>query len=122
MVLVDTSSWIHLLRPDGSPLIRARVAALLEDGTACWCPPVRLELWNNAAGTRDHAALRDFERVLVELPIDGDVWDQAYDLSRRARRKGLSVPAPDILIHACAVRHRAGLETVDGDLAALATV
>ncbi len=36
MILVDTSSWIHFLRPDGSAAVRARVerqmTVLLEAG------------------------------------------------------------------------------------------
>lgn len=46
MVLVDSSSWIHLLRPDGDSAVRERVELALRTGDACWCAMVRLELWN----------------------------------------------------------------------------
>ena len=71
MLLVDSSSWIHFLRPNGDPLVRARVEAALTSGDACWCPLVRLELWNGAAGDRDRRILRDFETVLPELVTAG---------------------------------------------------
>jgi hypothetical protein len=106
---------MHFLRPTGDPVVRARVAAALTAGEACWCPLVRLELWNGAAGDRDRRILRDFESVLPELTIDDDVWTSAYDLARRARAAGISVPATDILIAACARRHGAELETADSD-------
>jgi len=122
LVLVDSSSWIHFLRPNGDPEVRARVQALLLNGDACWCPLVRLELWNGAAGERDRRILRDFEAVLPELPIDDETWSVAYELARRARSAGVSVPATDILIAACARRHGAELETADSDFALLATV
>lgn len=122
MILVDSSSWIHFLRPTGSPVVRARVEAALMAGKASWCPLVRLELWNGAAGGRDRKILRDFEAVLVELPIDDDVWVGAHDLARRARAAGVSVPATDILIAACARRHAAELETADSDFERLATL
>ncbi|MFN2375474.1 MAG: PIN domain-containing protein, partial [Candidatus Binatia bacterium] len=64
--------------------------------------------------------LRDLERVLPELPIDTEVWQAACDLARRARAAGVTVPASDLLIAACAARHGAGLETADGDFAQLA--
>ena len=120
MILVDSSSWIHFLRPNGDPVVRSRVEAALTSGEACWCPLVRLELWNGAAGDRDRKSLRDFEDVLLELAIDDDVWAGAYELARRARGAGVSVPATDMLIAACARHHGADLETADSDFERLA--
>ena len=122
MILVDSSSWVHFLRPNGDPVVRSRVEAALTSGEACWCPLVRLELWNGAAGDRDRKSLRDFEDVLSELAIDDDVWVGAYGLARRARSAGVSVPATDILIAACARRHGADLETADSDFEQLAAL
>ena len=122
MILVDSSSWIHFLRPNGDPMVRSRVEAALTSGEACWCPLVRLELWNGAAGDRDRKSLRDFEAVLPELAVDDEVWAGAYELARRARSAGVSVPATDILIAACARRHGADLETADSDFERLAAL
>jgi len=122
LVLVDSSSWIHFLRPNGDPAVRARVENVLTSGQACWCPLVRLELWNGAAGDRDRKILREFEAVLLELPIDEEVWSTACALARRARANGVSAPASDILIAACARRHDVDLETSDSDFDLLASV
>ena len=102
--------------------MRARVESALTAGEACWCPLVRLELWNGAAGERDRKILSDFESVLPELSIDDEVWAAADALARRARPSGVSVPATDILIAACARRHGAELETTDADFALLRSV
>jgi predicted nucleic acid-binding protein len=119
MILVDSSSWIHMLRPNGDAQVRERVTRALEAGEACWCPIIRLELWNGAGGDRDKKVLRDFERLLPELAIDAAVWSDAFDLARRARSAAISVPATDILIAACARRHRVELEHADSDFARL---
>ena len=115
MVLIDTSSWVHMLRADGDKAVRERVEALLQAGTACWCPMVRLELWNGARGDRDKKALRDFERRLPELPITDEVWNLAYALARQKRSVGDTVPGTDILIAACAQFHDVPLEHSDSD-------
>jgi predicted nucleic acid-binding protein len=120
LILVDTSSWIHLLRPRGDATVRERVQRALESGEACWCPIVRLELWNGAGGEREKKVLRDFERVLPELAIDDDVWCGAHELARRARTAGVSAPATDLLITACARHHEVELEQSDSDLELLA--
>lgn len=115
MVLVDTSSWIHMLRADGDKAVSARVEALLENGSACWCPMVRLELWNGARGDHDKKTLRDFEHRLAELPITSEVWDLAYSLAQKARTAGAAAPGSDVLIAACAKFHDVALERSDSD-------
>jgi predicted nucleic acid-binding protein len=120
LLLIDTSSWIHLLRPKGDPAVRARVERALQAGEACWCPMVRLELWNGAGGDREKKVLRDFEKLLPELQINTDVWHAAHELARRARAAGVLVPATDLLIAACAKHHGADLEHSDSDFTQLA--
>jgi hypothetical protein len=115
VVLIDTSAWIHFLRPDGDSASRAKVAAHLAAGTAHWCPIVRLELWNGAGGDREKKVLREFERLIPELAITTDVWNEACDLARGCRAAGVSVPASDVLIAACARHHGAQLEHADSD-------
>jgi len=122
LILVDTSSWIHFLRPDGDPKVRARVDRALRSGEACWCPLVQLELWNGARGAREREVLRDFAGVLAELTIDQEVWSRAYELATGARERGVTVPATDVLIAACALRHGAGLESADPDFDHLTAV
>jgi predicted nucleic acid-binding protein len=119
MILVDSSSWIHMLRPNGDVAVRDRVIRALDAGEACWCPVIRLELWNGAGGERDKKVLADFERLLPELAIDNAVWSAAFDLARRARSARISVPATDILIAACARYHRVDLEHADSNFSEL---
>ena len=102
--------------------MRDRVTAALTGGRACWCPPVQLELWNGARGERERKVLRQFADTLPELSIDEGVWRQAYDLARQARAQGVTVPAVDVLIAACARHHGAAIETADKDFGLLASV
>jgi predicted nucleic acid-binding protein len=119
MVLIDTSAWIEALRERGNPDIRRRVHEHMHGGQACWMPMVRLELWNGARGDREKKALREFEQVLPELEVTAGVWDAAYDLARRARAAGLTIPVADLLIIACARHHGVAIETTDAHFAEL---
>ena len=114
-VLIDTSSWIHFLRRDGDAATRHRVSVALESGAARWCALVRLELWNGARGDREKRVLQEFERLVPELAVTDAVWDAAYALARRCRSAGVTVPATDVLIAACAAHHGAELEHADAD-------
>lgn len=111
-----------MLRPKGDPAVRNRVEAALTSGQACWCPLVQLELWNGARGQQERKVLRAFARVLPELPIDDGVWQASYDLSQRARSRGVTVPATDVVIAACARHHGVVLESADTDFELLMTL
>jgi predicted nucleic acid-binding protein len=113
LTLVDTSAWVHALRPDGDPAVANRVRDALERGEAAWCSLVQLELWNGARGGHEHSVLRELFQVLPELAIDGQVWDGAYHLARKARAHGITAPATDIVVVACARRHEASLLNAD---------
>lgn len=108
-VLIDTSAWIEALRPSGDPATRAAVESAMRDGHASTCPLVMLELWNGASGTRETAFLHSLEEEVPSLAIDLPVWALARDLARACRARGISVPATDLVIAACATRHGAGL-------------
>jgi predicted nucleic acid-binding protein len=122
MTLIDTSSWIHSLRPHGDPTITSRVRILLEQGEAAWCPMVRLELWAGARGDQEKTVLREMEHAVPELEVDAVVWQKSVDLARKARRAGKTVPATDILISACAAHHGVDLEHCDTDFDVLAAL
>jgi predicted nucleic acid-binding protein len=120
--LIDTSSWVHALRRNGDPEIRARVKALLEAGEAAWCPMVRLELWNGVGSEGDRKSLRALEDVLPDLPVTEDVWQTAVDLADRCRRAGKTTPIQDVLITACARHHRVDIEHDDAHFSWLLTL
>jgi len=119
VTLIDSSAWIHSLRPRGNPEVTERVRFLLETGAAAWCPLIKLELWNGARGEHEKRVLRDLARVLPELDIDRAVWKASYELARKARKSGITVPATDLLIAACARRHGVGIEHDDEHLLTL---
>ncbi len=80
---------------------------------------VKLELWNGARKEHEMRILKDMDDRLTELEIAPGVWELAFELARKARRGGLTVPATDLLIAACARHHRAGLEHSDDHFTAL---
>ena len=77
---------------------------------------------NGAGGERERKVLREFERLIPQLTIDAEIWSEACDLARRCRAAGVTAPARDILIAACARHHGARLEHADGDFDAIAHV
>ncbi|MDQ3314529.1 MAG: PIN domain-containing protein [Verrucomicrobiota bacterium] len=102
MVLVDSSVWIDALRHSGPAGIRQRLQTLLEAGEAAWCAAIRLELWPGTRDGRERGILVQYQSIVADLPVTEGVWAHAIDLAERARKRGMSCPYPDLLIHACA--------------------
>jgi predicted nucleic acid-binding protein len=112
LVLIDTSAWIEALRVRGDQKIRAEVYALIEDDRAAWCHIVRLELWAGAHA-KEIPRLEELRRSIRDLETSESVWSGAYELARRTRAKGFTLPASDLLIVSCAHFH--GVEIVHKD-------
>jgi predicted nucleic acid-binding protein len=112
-VLVDTSAWIDTLRRDGDAEVRSAVRSATTDGRAVLCDMVLVELWNGAHGAKEQRVLRDLERELEKVETPPAVWEAATDLARACRKAGLSAPATDLLIAACAEHH--GLQILHRD-------
>lgn len=105
-ILVDTSAWIDALRRDGNPEVRASVRAATAEGRAVFCDLVLLELWNGAHGLGEQRVLRELERDLEKVPTPPAVWEAAFELARACRKAGVTAPATDVLIAACAEHHK----------------
>jgi len=111
MKLVDTSSWIEFLRGEKNECSR-RVGDLLKANEAAWSEPIQLELWNGAHRDEWHT-LEELETLIVPLHVDATVWQKSIGLARKCRAAGLTVPATDLLIAACALHHRLEVEHND---------
>jgi predicted nucleic acid-binding protein len=121
MTLVDTSVWIQVFR-QRNPLDLEGLVPLDE---VVVCLPIVQEILQ---GFRDESAFRVARTALlalpvVESPLDRDVFLEAADLYRHARRAGLTVRSGvDCLIAACAIRNDLVVLHHDRDYSALARV
>lgn len=121
MILVDTSVWIAFFRAR-RPL---DLEAILDFDDVVTCLPVIQEVLQGFRDERAYRRAREamFSLPLVESPLGADVFSEAVDLYRGARRGGLTVRSSvDCLIAACAIRHDLEVLHRDRDYAALAAV
>jgi predicted nucleic acid-binding protein len=121
MTLVDASSWIEFLRGRDSAAGQ-RVKALLARGDAAWCDMTLVELWNGAQGHIEKRALEELQEELRLYPVNEQVWAGARMLARRCREKGITAPAPDIVVAACAADNKLPLEHCDSHFDNILTV
>ena len=80
---------------------------------------VLLELWNGARGDYEKKRLGQLEQEMICLPATSAVWEKARLLARLCRKNGVTAPATDLLVVACALTHEAGIEHQDAHFAAI---
>ena len=121
MYLVDTSVWIEVFRRPSS----AAVEAFPDLEEVVICLPILQEVLQ---GFRDDRAFRIADEALhalpiVEAPLQTEVFEQAVDCYRLARRAGVTVRSSvDCLIAVCAVRNDLVLLHHDRDFNQLANL
>ena len=121
MTLVDTSVWIEVFRAK-RPLNLEEVVPF---DAVVTCLPVIQEVLQ---GFRDESSFRVAREALfalpvVESPLSADVFEEAVDLYRRARKAGRTIRSSvDCIIAASAIRHDLEVLHHDRDFAALSVV
>lgn len=121
MVLVDTSAWIEVFRTPR----RLEIEDVVDFDEIVTCLPVVQEVLQGFTAEEAFRVGRDAMLALpmVESPLRDDVFVDAVDLYRRARRAGITVRSGvDCLIAACAIRHDLTVLHNDRDYPALAGV
>jgi hypothetical protein len=121
VVLVDTSVWIEVFRKP--PRIDLR--RLVDQDDIVSCLPVYQEVLQ---GFREENAFRIAREAMaampmVESPLRLEIFGEAADIYRAARRAGLTIRSGvDCLIAACALRHDLEVLHLDRDFGAIAKV
>ncbi len=121
MVLVDTSVWIEVFRRPS----KVQLEDWLDFDDIITCLPVIQEVLQGFGA--EPAFLRASESMLalpiVESPLRIDVYLQAVDLYRTARRAGVTIRSGvDCVIAACALRHQLEVLHHDRDFDSIAKV
>lgn len=122
MYLVDTSVWIHALRPSGHPKIRELLQPLILEGETALTEWIILELMTGLAKSEHAESLLKRFEPLARLTFDPAWWPRAWEHAARLRRKGISPAAADCLIATVAMEHRVPLLHCDSDFEAMKAV
>ena len=102
MYLVDTSVWIHALRPSGSSEIQTRLKPLITGGRTAVTDWILLELMTGLPKSQEPGALLDW---FAPVPFDPTWWNKAWNHAARLRKRGISPSAADCLIAMISMEH-----------------
>lgn len=110
-VLVDSCVFIGLLRDRLDPI--AVLGHALRDRRLITCGMVRLEVIRGLRGAKMRSKMEAAFDLMPNVPTDNRLWEQATEIACILDRRGRPIPAPDILVAACALRGEAAVLTFD---------
>jgi len=115
MHLVDTSVWVHALRPSGDPAVRGLLRPLILHGEVAVTEWVLLELMTGLRTTERKEYLLQWFAPIVRLPFEASWWEDAWGIAAGLRREGVTPTAADCLIATVAIKNQAVLIHCDAD-------
>ena len=98
--LVDSNVYIGLLRRGIDPSLT--LTDWIGDGDLAICGMVRLEVERGLRVERIRRRVSSFFDVLLNIPTTNRIWEEAAAQAWSLDRRGLVLPAQDILIAMCA--------------------
>lgn len=107
LFLVDTSAWLLALRKDFLPVVKDRIDHLLREDAIVTTGIVKLEILGGTKTGKEFQRLKSRFDALYAVETDSLLWEEAYGLAFKLRRKGVTVPYTDILVAACAIKAEA---------------
>jgi hypothetical protein len=119
MYLVDTSVWIHALRPSGSPAIRAALRPLILSDHVAITEWILLELMTGLLKSEHKETLLHRFAPVRRLDFNPAWWEETWDHAARLRKRGISATAADCLIATIALEHDVTLLHCDADFEAI---
>jgi predicted nucleic acid-binding protein len=98
--LVDSNVYSGLLRRGIDPSLA--LTDWIGDGDLAICGMVRMEVERGLKVERIRRRLSSFFDVLLNIPTTNRIWEEAAAQAWSLDRRGLILPAQDILIAVCA--------------------
>lgn len=113
MIVVDTSALIEYYRPGGEQTVAAAVADAIAADQVAVNGIIQVEILAFAATPTDRERLEGDFRAFHWLDIGRPDYERAAEIGYGLRRKGLTVPATDLIVGASAMQAGAELYHVD---------
>ncbi len=110
-VLVDSNIYISLLKSKGDP--RPILVEWAGERNLVICGMVRLEVLRGIRSEKFLHSLSVFMDVMVNVPTNQQLWNEAITLACQMDRKGFVISATDAIIAASALRIGAAVLTSD---------
>ena len=111
LVLPDSNFYINCARAGLDPFVE--LSTHTDDWEFATCGMVVLEVCRGRSNPHVLQTVRERFAIMPFIAAGTTVWEQATQLAWSLDRRGVVLPAPDLLIAACALQAKAAVLTAD---------
>ncbi len=112
-VLIDSNVYIDLLRAKKDVVTTLYEWAEFRSGSLVICGMIRLEVLRGMKSLKAFQSISALMDVMINIPTDNRLWNEATDLAWNLDRKGITIPGADAVIAASALRSGSAVMTSD---------
>ncbi|PKL51977.1 MAG: PIN domain nuclease [Nitrospira bacterium HGW-Nitrospira-1] len=103
--LIDSTIWVKYLRGLDAAL-KDKISFLILNESAYTSAVIIMEILRGAKSDKDYTMLYNDFLALRQLEINHEVWETAWRLAYKLRKKGANVPLTDALISALSLHYK----------------
>lgn len=103
--LIDSTIWVKYLRGLDASL-KDKISSLILNESAYTSEVIIMEILRGAKSDKEYTMLRNDFLALRQLEINHEVWETAWGLAYKLRKKGVNVPLTDVLISALSLHYK----------------
>jgi len=103
MKLIDSSAWIEYYRKEGNKEYKACISDAIQNNAAAVNGVIYLEILVFTKTQSEYDDILSDFSALHRLELDDRVFQKASKIGFDLRRKGITIPATDLIIAACAI-------------------
>lgn len=103
--LIDSTIWVKYLRGLDAAL-KDKISSLILNESAYTSAVIIMEILRGAKSEKEYTMLCNDFLALQQLEINHEVWEAAWRLAYKLRKKGVNVPLTDALISALSMHYK----------------
>ena len=103
MKLIDSSAWIEYYRKEGKREYKASIFDAIQNNTAAVNGIIQLEILVFTKTQSEYDDILSDFSALHNLELNDSVFQKASEIGFDLRRKGITIPAADLIIAASAM-------------------
>ncbi len=104
MILVDSSVWIYYYRPSGPEKIKETIKEAISSDLVAINGIISVEILSGISKKEDFNKVSSDFKGFHFLSLDEEIFVDASALGSSLRRKGITIPATDLIIASSAIK------------------
>lgn len=120
MILVDSSVWIYYYHPSGPEKIKETVKQAISSDLVAINEIILVEILSGISKKDDFKKVSSDFKGFHFLSLDEEIFGEASALGSSLRRKGITIPATDLIIASSALKADCTLYHIDSHFDTLA--